>query len=147
MPAVLDAVRAGEIDTLVLIGDVLDPADTTVIDDETRKRIEHLIYVGPFLEGAARNASLLLPSAAWSEEDGSMVNFEGRVQRVRRCHLPRGEGRAGWRVAQELAVALGGELPEWTGPADVLASLGDDRRGCAGTGRADLSGGSTATGP
>jgi predicted molibdopterin-dependent oxidoreductase YjgC len=68
---------------------------------------------------------VLLPSAAWSEADGTIVNFEGRIQRVRRCHLPRGEGRPGWRVARDLAEAAGLEMPQWTDSAEVLASLAE----------------------
>ena len=52
-----------------------------------------------------------------------MVNFQGRVQAVRRCHLPHGEGRPGWRVVRDLAEAAGIELPPWTSHVEVLESL------------------------
>ena len=121
--AILEAAGRGEIDTLLVFGDVLDPQDTALIDQSTRGRVEHLIYVGPFLDETARGASLLLPSAAWSEAAGSLVNFEGRVQWVRRCHRPLGEGRPGWRIAADLAEHAAIELPNWSSTADVLESL------------------------
>ena len=93
------------------------------IDDETRSKLGQLIYVGPFLDPTARKASLLLPAAAWAEEDGSLVNFEGRVQWTRRCHLPRGEGRPGWRIVADLAAEAGVELPSWGSAADVLETM------------------------
>ena len=77
------------------------------------------------LDRTARAASLLLPAAAWSEAAGSLVNFEGRVQRVRRCHRPRGEGRPGWRIAADLAKHAAVELPDWSSTADVLESMAD----------------------
>ena len=84
-----------------------------------------MIYVGPFLDQTARTASLLLPAAAWSEAAGSLVNFEGRVQWIRRCHRPRGEGRPGWRIAADLAKHAAVELPNWSSTAEVLESLAD----------------------
>ncbi len=121
--AILEAAGRGEIDTLLVFGDVLDPEDTAAIDAGPRGKVEHMIYVGPFLDRTARAASLLLPTAAWSEAAGSLVNFEGRVQWVRRCHRPRGEGRPGWRVAADLAKHAAVELPNWSSTADVLETL------------------------
>ncbi len=121
--SVLDAVGRGEIHTLLIAGDALDPADTALLDDARRAKLEHLIYAGPFLDAAARQATLLLPTAAWAEEDGTMVNFEGRIQRVRRSHMPRGEGRPGWRVVADVASAADLEWPEWTDAGEVLETL------------------------
>jgi NADH-quinone oxidoreductase subunit G len=107
-----------------VLGDPLDPADTPAIDDAARAKLAGgLIYVGPFLDATAQQSAVLLPAASWSEEDGSLVNFEGRVQRVHRCHRPRGEGRPGWRVAADVAAQAGTPLPAWTSAADVLAAL------------------------
>ena len=121
--AILDQVAGGQIDTLLVFGDPLDPEDTPVLDDEQRAKLGQLIYVGSFLDATARRASLLLPAAAWAEEDGSFVNFEGRVQWTRRSHLTRGEGRPGWRIAADVAEQAGIELPQWTSATAVLEAL------------------------
>ena len=121
--ALLERAGRGEIETLIMLGDGLDPADTLRLGGDVLAGVKNIIYVGPFVDDAAREASLLVPAAAWSEEDGTFVNFEGRIQRVSRCHLPRGEGRPGWRVVADLATAAGLEPPEWSSAADVLASL------------------------
>ncbi len=118
--AVLEAIARGEVDTLLLVGDPLDPDDTPVLDDATRGKLTDLIHVGPFRSAAAAQATSLLPCASWSEEDGHLVNFQGRVQRVSRARRPRGEGRPGWRVAAELAQAAGLTWPAWTSHADVF---------------------------
>jgi NADH-quinone oxidoreductase subunit G len=120
---VLEAVSRGEIDTLLIAGDPLDPEDSFVPDADTRSKVKNIIYVGPFEDGAAAVADLLLPCAAWSEEEGTMVNFEGRVQRVHRCRQPRGDGRPGWRVAADLEEAAGNAPPEWSEQSDVFAAL------------------------
>ena len=121
--SVLEAASAGQIDTLLVLGDPLDPEDTSKVGESVRAKLTDLIHVGPFLDGAAQAATVLLPVAAWAEEDGSYVNFEGRIQLVKRCHMPRGEGRPGWRVAADLGAALGLEPPAWSAAGDVLASL------------------------
>jgi NADH-quinone oxidoreductase subunit G len=122
---VLEALRHGAVETLLVLGDPLDPAGTTELEPGTRSKVSHLVYVGAFASGAAEGASILLPAAAWSEQDGTMVNFEGRVQRVRRAHLPHGEGRPGWRVARDVAEAAGLEFPAWTEGGEVLATMAD----------------------
>jgi NADH-quinone oxidoreductase subunit G len=121
--AVLDAVARGEIDVLLVVGDPLDPADTASLGTVHRAKLRELLFVGPLVSNAALHASLLLPTSSWSEEDGTFVNFEGRIQAVHRCHPPRGEGRPGWKAASEIAAAAGESLPAWTKPEDVFRSL------------------------
>ena len=142
---VFEAAERGEIDLLLVFGDVLDPRDTAPVPEPVRSRVEHLVYVGPFFDAAAERASVVLPTAAWAEEDGTMVNFEGRVQLVRRAHRPRGEGRPGWRVALDVAEASGQETAAFTSSGDVLewlaatvepfAGLSEDRVGLLGVRR------------
>jgi len=124
--AILDQVAGGQIDTLLVFGDPLDPEDTPILGDEHRAKLGRLIYVGSFLDATARHASLSLPAAAWAEEDGSFVNFEGRVQWTRRARLSRGEGRPGWRVAADVAEKAGVELPGWTSTADVMKTMAEN---------------------
>ncbi len=122
-PGVVSAIARGEVTTLLVVGDPLDPADTFSLDAAARSRVKTVIFVGAFLSGAAEAASVLLPSAAWSEEEGTLVNFEGRIQRVLRCHLPRGEARPGWKIASEVAAACGAGLPHWASAEEVLRSM------------------------
>ena len=122
---ILAAAGRGEIDTLVVFGDALDPEDTATVGEESRAKLGELIYVGPFVDATAGRASLLLPACAWSEEDGTLVNCDGRVQWTRRCHIARGEGRPGWRIAVDVGAAAGLEMPDWRSAADVLGSLAD----------------------
>jgi NADH-quinone oxidoreductase subunit G len=121
--AVHDFVARGGIDVLLLLGDVLDPEDSAALPGALRASVRETIYVGPFRDRAAEQATIRLPACAWSEEEGSVVNFQGRVQWVRRCHVAAGEARPGWRVVLDLAAAAGVELPAWSAAADVLAAL------------------------
>jgi NADH-quinone oxidoreductase subunit G len=120
---VLQAAGRGEIDTLLIMGDPLDPDDSAAIDDDLRSQVRQLIYVGPYVDATAIKADVLLPACAWSEEDGSMVNFEGRVQRLERCHLPRGENRPGWRIAADLEEIIVGEARGWSSAGELFTEL------------------------
>jgi len=73
--------------------------------------------------GATREAAVAIPAASWSETGGTFVNFEGRAQRVRRCHLPVGEARPSWRIALDVLAAAGAEAPAWRSEDDVLEAL------------------------
>ena len=119
---VLDAVAAGTIKTLLVAGDTLDAADTAALEQISSAAVE-VVFVGPFVSGAAAGAAVAIPSASWSEADGTFVNFEGRAQRVRRCHLPLGEARPGWRIAADLLDAAGAAAPAWGSADDVLRDL------------------------
>ena len=106
-----------------MMGDVLDPDDSAALEDEVRSKVGQLFYVGPYTDAAAAKADILLPACAWSEEDGSMVNFEGRAQQLHRCHLPRGESRPGWRIAADLEEIIGLESGGWSSAGEVLQAL------------------------
>ena len=106
--------------TLLVLGDTLDAADTYAPDPKAEAQIVH---VGPFVSAASERAAVSIPAASWSEADGTFVNFEGRAQRVLRCHLPLGEARPGWRIALDVLAAAGVAAPAWTSADDVLASL------------------------
>ncbi|MBI4715885.1 MAG: NADH-quinone oxidoreductase subunit NuoG [Nitrospirae bacterium] len=52
-------------------------------------------------------ADLVLPLASPAEEDGTMTNTEGRVQRLRRAIPPPGQARPGWWILTRLAREMG----------------------------------------
>jgi NADH-quinone oxidoreductase subunit G len=126
------AVRNDELDTLVVMGDLLDPADTIDLQGADAN-VKQIVYIGPFADEAAAVAHVKLPAAAWAEEDGTMVNCDGRIQLVRRCHRPRGEGRPGWLVLQDLMQAVGLESPGWSEWREVYDTMCVDVAVFAGT--------------
>jgi assimilatory nitrate reductase catalytic subunit len=98
--------------------------------------LDFLVVSDFFLSETAELADVVLPSAMWAEEEGTMTNFEGRVIR-RRQAMDAPEGvRNDLQLLAELAGRLGvGHL--FSGDAEtVFAELG---RASAG-GAADYSG-------
>jgi predicted molibdopterin-dependent oxidoreductase YjgC len=68
------------------------------------------------------SASVLLPVAAWSEEDGTYTNFQGRVQFAGKAIEPGGDALPVWEVFAMLLHASGAESP-WMSAQDVFSSL------------------------
>jgi assimilatory nitrate reductase catalytic subunit len=60
-----------------------------------------------FLSETARMADVVLPSAMWAEEEGTMTNLEGRVIRRRRAFAPPPSVREDLEIICELAGRLG----------------------------------------
>jgi NADH-quinone oxidoreductase subunit G len=52
-----------------------------------------LVGVGVFLDPVASRFAAVLPSAAFAEKDGTIVNYEGREQKLRRAVLPPGRSK------------------------------------------------------
>jgi formate dehydrogenase major subunit len=59
-----------------------------------------------FLNETAKFAHVFLPGTSFLEKDGTFINAERRINRVRPVMKPR-QGKAEWRITQDLAQALG----------------------------------------
>src|SRR3954470_3556917 len=89
-----------------------------------------------FLSETAELADVVLPSAMWAEEDGTMTNVEARVIRRRRALDPPADIRDDLQLLAELAERLGRGHLFSADPETVFEEL---RRASAG-GAADYSG-------
>ncbi|MFN3938633.1 MAG: NADH-quinone oxidoreductase subunit NuoG [Gemmobacter sp.] len=77
-----------------------------------------VIYQGSHGDRGAHRADIILPAAAWTEENGLFVNTEGRPQLAIRAGFPPGEAKENWAILRALSAELGATLP-W----DTLAGL------------------------
>ncbi len=77
-----------------------------------------VIYQGSHGDRGANRADIILPGAAWTEENGVFVNTEGRPQLAMRAGFAPGEAKENWAVLRALSAELGAALP-W----DSLAAL------------------------
>ena len=69
------------------------------------KNDEFIIYQGSHGDRAAEIADVILPSAAYTEENGLYQNLEGRVQECRKASYPAGEALESWKVLNKLTLA------------------------------------------
>ena len=65
---------------------------------EIKKNNEFIIYQGSHGDRGAEIADLVLPSAAFTEQNGLYENLEGRVQECKKASYPIGEALEDWKI-------------------------------------------------
>ncbi len=88
-------------DTVYLLG-----ADEIAVPDG-----KFVIYQGHHGDRGAHRADVILPAAAYTEQNGLFVNTEGRPQMAIRAGFPPGEAREDWAILRALSDRLGARLP------------------------------------
>ena len=77
-----------------------------------------VIYQGSHGDRGAHRADIILPGAAYTEEQGLFVNTEGRPQLALRASFPPGEAKENWAILRALSAEMDATLP-----FDSLAAL------------------------
>ena len=104
----IDAANDGRLKALWAIG--YDIALTNPDVEKTRAALgsmEAVIVQDLFLNRVSEFATVFLPAASPFEKDGTFMNSERRVQRVRQALEPRGAARPDWRIICDLAREMG----------------------------------------
>ncbi|MBN2370828.1 MAG: (2Fe-2S)-binding protein [Vicinamibacteria bacterium] len=109
--AIMSACRAGRVKALLLQGPELlrTPAAGIFLE-----KVPFVAVMAENDEPALARAHLVLPAAAWTENEGTFVNFARRVQRIERAIEPPGESRPRWRLASDLLARLSRPLDATT---------------------------------
>ena len=81
-----------------------------------------VIYQGSHGDRGAHRADLILPGAAWTEEQGLFVNTEGRPQLALRAGFPPGEAKENWAILRALSGEIGAVQP-WNSVAELRHAL------------------------
>ena len=106
---ILDAMEAGEIRAMYVIGE--NPCQSDADENHSSKlfgNLDFLVVQDIFLTKTGRLADVVLPAAAsWAESDGTFVNGERRVQRVRKAVEPPGEARPDEEILTAVANRMG----------------------------------------
>ena len=84
-----------------------DPAQTLV---EAVQKAPFLAVQASYASTITEQADVVLPVETWSEQEGTYINLEGRVQRAVRSLQPMGDVRSNAAVLDELAGRLGAHL-------------------------------------
>lgn len=70
-----------------------------------------VIYQGSHGDRGAHRADVILPAAAYTEEQGLFINTEGRPQLALRAGFAPGEAKENWAILRALSGELGAVLP------------------------------------
>ncbi len=128
-----DGVRA----LFVLGSNMVVSAPNALQVQERLEALDFLVVADFFLSETAQLADVVLPTAQWAEEEGTMTNLEGRVILRRRAFDPPAGVRTDLEVLCDLATRLGkGQFFAFTQPRQVF----DELRRASAQGIADYSG-------
>ncbi|MEQ1831547.1 MAG: formate dehydrogenase subunit alpha [Candidatus Eisenbacteria bacterium] len=107
----VEAAEAGNLDVLWAIGYDIMQSHADIV--RTQRVLEHVPLVvvqDLFMNETARAiGTVFLPAAASFEKDGTFMNSERRVQRIRKAVEPQGEAQPDWVPVCEVAKKLGFE--------------------------------------
>ncbi len=109
--ATLEAAAAGKLDLLILLG--ADPINDCPDADLARRALagaRRVVSIDTFMSESTQQADVVLPAAAFGEQDGTTTNLEGRVSRVSQKVTVHGTARPDWMIATELALDLGHDV-------------------------------------
>jgi formate dehydrogenase major subunit len=105
----LDAAAAGRLKALWAVGyDILLTNPNAAATRHALAALDLLVVQDMFLNETAREfAHVFLPACSSFEKDGTFMNAERRVQRVRRAIRPLGRSRPDWDIVCQMAHAMG----------------------------------------
>ena len=103
LPAIVNGVRNDLIKALVVLGE--DATQAGLAEADLRK-LEVLVTTALLPSATTVAASHILPSAGFAEKRGSMINKNGRLQRLNRAIQPPGLARDDWEILAGLTEAV-----------------------------------------
>ncbi len=107
MIEMMDAASAGELKALWTIGyDILLTNANARSTEQAIQSLDLLIVQDMFMNETARFASLFLPACSSFERDGTFMNAERRIQRVRKVIAPVGQSKSDWEIICAVARAM-----------------------------------------
>jgi len=108
----IEQAEAGKIKGMFIVGE--NPASSFPRPSLIKKALaslEFLVAADMFLTETARLADVVLPSASFAEKEGTVTNFEGRIQPVRKAIEPIGECLPDWKIILRLSEEMGQPMP------------------------------------
>jgi NADH-quinone oxidoreductase subunit G len=127
----MSAMRPG--DVLIVADEELAGADVPDVSGASA-----VIVIGTTLPAWAKaRAIVVLPTANHAEEDGTLTNLRGRVQRFQQAKAAPGFARPTWWVLADLCTAMGDKM-NYFQAGDVFSALAKEVRPFAGMSYAAL---------
>jgi predicted molibdopterin-dependent oxidoreductase YjgC len=91
-----------------------------------RPPCDFLIFQNLYPPDPGYKADLVLPAPAFTEVDGTFINGEGRIQRVRKAGNPPGEALPDWEILSRIARKMGTKGFDFSSASEIheeIASL------------------------
>ena len=105
LPAIAEAISSGQIKALVTLGE--NPLKFG-LSIQQLSNLPAFVVMDILSNDATQYATALFPSFAFAEKRGSMINGDGRLQRLNRAVRAPGQARDDWEILRDLNHALTG---------------------------------------
>jgi NADH-quinone oxidoreductase subunit G len=99
LPAIIEGIKSGAVRALFVLGEDPTKFGSTI---EQLKQLPSFISMDILSNVATDHATVLLPSFAFAEKRGTMINGKGRLQRLNRAVRAPGQARDGWEILRDL---------------------------------------------
>ena len=108
IPQMMEGLVDGTIKAFYIFGENLANSEPDIHKVERElKSANFLVCQDIFPTETTRFAHVILPAAAWSENDGTFTNSERRVNRVRTVSKAPGQAKPNWWIFKEIAGRMG----------------------------------------
>lgn len=108
----VEAAYSGAVKAMYVMGE--NPAfnlpDSGFVRQALRK-LDFLVVQDIFMTETAEMAHVVLPAASWAEKDGTYVNLERRIQRLRQAVNGPEQCMEDWRILSEVGKKMGLNMP------------------------------------
>lgn len=91
--------------------------------EEALKKMEFVVVQDIFHTETTPYAHVILPASTWAEKNGTFVNSDRRVLRVRKAVECPGEAREDWKIIHELAKRMGKPMPNYKDEAEIFDEI------------------------
>ncbi len=106
LESIKDDIKQGQIHALITLQeDLITDAGFT---DDDLAGLDVLISSYPCANPTAERSDVVLPGGCWAEKSGTMLNIQGRLQRLNKVTDGPGTTEEPWEVIRNLQQALGG---------------------------------------
>jgi len=124
IPNMFDEALAGKFKGLYCQGEDIAQSDpNTQHVQAALKSLDCLVVQDLFLNETAKFAHVFLPGSSFLEKDGTFINAERRINRVRKVMAPLAE-LADWQVTMALSKALGYEM-NYQHPSEIMDEIAE----------------------
>ncbi len=102
---IASGIRSGSITALLVLGE--DATNAGLTADDLAK-LDALVAMDILPNATTDKAHVILPSSAWCEKRGSMINLKNRIQRLNKAVTAPGSARDDWEILRDLIFAVSG---------------------------------------
>lgn len=121
---IMQAAHSGGIKGMYIMGEnpmLTDPNLNHARD--SIQRLEFLVVQDIFPTETSAFADVILPGVAFAEKNGTFVNSDRRVSRVRRAVDPPGKARQDWEIIWDLARRMGCPMKPYGNEAEIFDEI------------------------